>query len=362
MGKRKFSYTKRSYDNARKRAEQSAGSRDVYINEDIKLYKPSEGQNLLRILPPSWDDAEHYGHDLYVHYNIGPDNAAYTCLNKMKGEACPICEERMRAEHEGDKDYARKLKPTKRVLFYLIDRDREGEGVKAWAAPWTVDKEIMIQATDSRSREFFPVDDPEEGFDVKVTRTGSGERTEYSVSIARRPSELELDDDMVDLLEDLPLPEIVKYYEYDRIKQVFEGTAPATTTPDDDKDDKDDKDDDSRSSRRGSERAEKEDQPQFDMSYEEVQGLQGDDLDTVVEETGLDIDPSNYDSDGELADDICDALGLKPARSRRKLKEKEPEKEDDPEPKKEEDDDGGTSTRRSKVTDKLSGLRKRRGK
>jgi len=361
MGRRQFSYKKRSFDTARKRAEQSSGSRDVYVSEDIKLYKPAEGQNLLRILPPSWDDAEHYGFDLYVHYGIGPDNGSYACLNKMKGEACPICEERMRAEHEGDKDYAKKLKPTKRVLFYLIDRDKEGEGVKAWAAPWTVDKEIMIQATDQRSREFFPVDDPEDGFDVKITRTGSGERTEYSVSIARRPSTLELDDDMIDILEDHPLPEIIEYYDYDRIKQVFECTAPANTG-----DQEKEKEDEKPSRGRHSERDKPKDEPQIDYSYEEVQTMQGDDLDNVVEEAGLDIDPSNYDSDGELADDICDALGLKP--SRRKLNRKEREKEEDEnstedplEDEKEEDEDEETETssRRSNVRDRLSGMRNR---
>ena len=89
-GSRKFQYKKRGYTEARKRADQSASTRDSFIIEEISLYKPAEGDNTIRIIPPTWEDPENYGLDIYVHYNVGPDNAAYLCLDKMLGKPCPI--------------------------------------------------------------------------------------------------------------------------------------------------------------------------------------------------------------------------------------------------------------------------------
>jgi len=339
MARRKFQYQKRSFDAARKRTEQSAGTRDNYIKDEIALYKPSEGENLLRILPPTWEEPVHYGLDIYVHYNIGPDSAAYLCLDKMLAKPCPICEERNKAEHEGDKDYAKKLKPTKRVLFYLIDRDKEKEGLKAWASPWTVDKEIMIQATDSRTREFFPVDDPDEGFDVKITRTGIGEQTKYSVTIARRPSSIELDDATWDTLEEIPCPESLIYYEYDHISQIFEGTTTEAASSTESKE----------PSNKGFEKLE--------VTYEEVQATSGSDLDKLVDEAALSLDPGSFESDQELADAICDELGLKKpsttSTKRRTVTQEESKPEPTPEPEPEPD------PAPSSVRSRLAGLRKR---
>ena len=339
---RKFQYKKRSFDAAKKRAEQSAGTRDNYILEDIPLYKPTEGENLIRILPPTWEEPNHYGMDIYVHYNVGPDSAAYLCLNKMKGEDCPICEERINAEHEGDKDYAKKLKPTKRVLFYLIDRDKEKEGLKAWASPWTVDKEIMIQATDSRTREFFPVDDPDEGFDVKVTRTGAAEQTKYSITIGRRSTSIELDDAVWDILEEHPIPDILIYHPYEHIAKVFEGTAAAGS------DSNDASPKEQIANRRSKTQEKEKEEDEVDVTYNEVQDMRGAELDELVEKAGLDMDTSSFDTDQKLADAICDALGLQDT--------KETDPEPDPEPEKEPKKEEGTS----RISSRLAGLRKRK--
>ena len=361
MGRR-FTYKKRSYDDARKRAEQSSGARDSFIADDISLWKPSEGDNTIRILPPGWDDANHYGIDLYVHYGIGPDNAAYLCLDKMKGEPCPVCEERLVAENEGDKDYSRKLKPTKRVLFYLLDRDKQKDGVKAWAAPWTIDKEIMIQSTDSRTNEYFPVDDPEEGFDIRINRTGSTERTEYSVVPSRRASSVEITPEIEDYILDRPLPEILVYYAYDHIAKVFSGTASAgggqSSEPP------------SRSAETSHERqreVKKETKAREpELTYEEVMALKGDQLDELVDDLGLDLDPGNFDGDEDLAEAICDTLGLekpKPKKEeaapsrRRRIQRTEVEKEDDNEEGEKEEAETSSSGR---LQSKLAELRNRR--
>ena len=359
--KRTLKYKKRDYSAGRKRAEQSASTRDNYINDDIRLFKPAEGENLIRILPPTWDDAEHYGLDIFVHYNIGADNAAYLCPLKNNGEACPICEAREEAEAEGDTEYAKKLKPTKRVLFYLVDRDKEEEGVKAWASPWTIDKDIAIQATDSRNREYFPVDDPEEGYDVSITRDGQGTNTKYSVAIARRQTEIELTDEIMDILEDMPIPETLVFFDYEHIEKVFSGAVAAHDKIDEE--DEEDEEDETPSRSRTSSRKSKS--KAKTPTYEEVQELAGEELDDLIDKLGLDLDPNSFGSDEELVNAICEALGLEdepPFETDDEEKDSDPGEDDSASEKEEPDPDEEESDGKKKRRNRLAGLRNRKNR
>jgi len=73
------------------------------------------------------------------------------------------------------------------------------------------------------------VDDPDEGYDVTISREGQGERTRYSVKIARHPSAVELRDECIDLLEENPLPDTLIFFDYDYIAKVFSGKSAETT-------------------------------------------------------------------------------------------------------------------------------------
>ena len=132
---RSYSYEGRSGEQARKRSEQGGNDFDKILNDKIKMWKVGTN-NTIRFLPPTWKKPEHFGYDIYVHYQVGPDRGTYLCLHKMKGEPCPICEERVEAQRHGDEKYAKELEAKKRVLVYLVDRDHEKDGVQAWASPW----------------------------------------------------------------------------------------------------------------------------------------------------------------------------------------------------------------------------------
>src|SRR5487761_2598770 len=184
-----YRYQSRSPDAMKKRGDQGGTDFDTYIKDIVNMFKPNDGDNIIRALPPTWDNPEHYGLDIYVHYGVGPDNQAYLCLEKMLKKPCPVCEEMHRASKTGDEDYAKKLKPNKRVLFYLVDRNNEKDGVQAWASPWTIDRDICKISVDKRSGEVLELDNPEDGYDIEFERKGKGERTEYiGLAIARRSS------------------------------------------------------------------------------------------------------------------------------------------------------------------------------
>lgn len=323
-----YQYSARTREDVQKRAEQGGGDFDRYLKDAVKLFKPSDKENAIRFLPPTWDRATHYGHDIWVHFGVGPDRQTYLCLHKMKGEDCPICEERQQAVRDGDEKYAKELEPKRRVLVYLVDRNAEKEGVQAWAMPWTLDRDVCAVSTDRKSGEVLPIDHPDEGYDVLFDKRGAKDRTEYSgVSIDRRDSPLGKSE-WLDFAVDHPLPDQLIFYDYDHIRKAFGGSGGSgpRRDRDDDHDDRRgargnerrrDDDDDRRGSDRGRDRDDDKGRdrdagrgkaPAY--SWKEVHEMTGSELDSLVDELDLDLDPDDFDSDEELADEICKVAGI----------------------------------------------------
>lgn len=336
-----YEYKRRDPDETRKRAETGGGSIDTYITDGIRIFKSAEGPNEVRIMPPTWEGAKHYGIDVHLHYGIGADNAAYLCLDKMKGKACPICEERKRAADEDDQEYADELRPQHRVLMYVIDRDKEKEGVKVWSMSSRQDQDILRLCVDKKTGETLEIDHPEDGYDLSFDRQGQGKKTRYSAwSIARRSSPLDNDKAMQFAVEN-PLDEQLVFYSYDHIKGAFAGrSSGAGRGRDRDEDDKDkdrggrsrgrDDDDKDKDKGRDNERGgrdrddgkERTEQrrstrrPELDMTWDEVHELTFRKLVAIVEEQRLDIDPDSSRDDEELADQICEACDITKPKAR----------------------------------------------
>ena len=338
---------------------------DKFIDDSIKLFKVADGDNMIRILPPTWPKPKHYGLDIHVHYGVGPDRQTYLCLHKMKGEACPICEERSAALADGEEKYAKEIEPKRRVLVYLIDRNNEKEGLMAWAMPWTVDRDICTISRDKKTGEALPIDHPEEGFDVMFEKKGQKDRTEYiGMQIERRDSPLgKLS--WLEEAQDLPLTEALKFFSYDHIAKAFGGGgAHKEKARDDDEEDQprrrgrdsgdrerdgardddrgdrgasgsgdrtrgrsgaDDRDDDRGDRDRGGSRRRVVDEPTDDPAYtwEQIHEMTGDELDALVEGTAEleDINPKKFKSDEDLADAICEALDITKKAARRVVKD-----------------------------------------
>lgn len=314
--RRRFSYTQRNADDTRQRAESGGGDTfDKFVDERVKFFKPHDKANAIRILPPTWDGAKHYGLDVWVHYGVGPDRQTYLCPNKMKGERCPLCEEHAKAQRAGDEDYAKELRPTRRVLVYLIDRDNEKEGVMAWAMPQSLDTAILQISIDRRTGDVLSIDHPDEGYDITFSKEGSKDRTKYTgAAIDRRDSPLG-DDAWLDYAVDNPLPDMLRFFSYEHIQNVFGGGG---ELPDTTREARSDAGADAmREQGRGRERARvAEPEPASrgagsdGVTWQEVQELNGEELDSLVELQELDIDPQSFDSDDELRAAICQALDL----------------------------------------------------
>lgn len=354
---RRFEYRERPADDTKRRSTQGANDYDKILKGHIKMWKPNDGENRIRILPPTWEDAKHFGLDIFVHYGVGPDRGTYLCLSKMKGEDDPIEEERLAARKDGDEDYAKELEAKRRVLIYLIDRDHEKEGVQAWAMPWTLDRDIVKVSVDRSSGEVLPIDHPEDGYDVEFEKKGSKNRTEYlGVAIARRSSPLGRDE-WLEYAMDNPLPDQLQFYDYDHIAKAFGGGGAHKERSRDRGDDRDDdrrgsssRDRDERPSRESRDRGDDRDPPargrerdrdeprgreasksqDQELTWDAIHDMTASELEDLIDQEDLDINPAKADSDEDLANWICEELKIdkpKPSSSRRQVKDDDHEGE-----------------------------------
>lgn len=238
---RSFKYKPRDRETVRERANMRGGGYDGIFKQKYKKYKMRDGKNIIRVLPPTWDDANHYGYDIYVNYSIGADNASYLSLSKMKKEADPIAEARREADREGDEKYAKQLAPRQRVVMWIIDRQDEDEGPQLLDAPFTVDKALANLSLDEDTKEVTMIDDPENGCDFRFYKEGKGLNTDYEGTKMKllKPSPLHEDPavqkDWLKFVAANPIPECLEFHNYDYIAQVFKGAAPKDEDDDDEK-------------------------------------------------------------------------------------------------------------------------------
>jgi len=334
-----FRYQARDPSELRRRAERSGGDYDKMMKDHIKMWKPNDKTNRIRILPPTWQGATHFGFDVYVHYGIGPDRQSYLDLAKMKGAADPITEEyndlRRTASTEEEEKEAKDLSAKPRVVVYLIDRDNEKEGVQCWFMPAGLDKDIVMISEDKSTGEVLNIDDPEEGYDVIFEKNGKAMTTKYEgVTIARRSSPLGRDE-WLEFANDNPIPDQLLYYDYDHIATIFNGGGAV-------KNDRDvgsgrevrDEGPARRSSRadsrdsgrarperdeaerpgRGRDREEttsRRSRAPEEPTWDSIHSMTAPELDDLIDQEKLDINPREAKDDEDLADWICDELKLK---------------------------------------------------
>lgn len=241
MAKAKFEYRggERTSESIARKAKESGGAYDSYLPSEVPFFKAKEGENQVRIMPSTWDPKGKWGDGwdigIHVHYNVGPDNAAYLCLAKMKDEACPVCEARREA---ADKEESDKLRPSFRHLAWVIDRKNEKEGPLVWSLPVGVFKEINLRSVDRKSGAPVLIDHPDKGYDVIFDRQGVKLNTDYSgVEIDRDPSYLHDNEETqgrwLDYVQENSLPDILVFYDYEHIEKALNGGSSGGGSRDD---------------------------------------------------------------------------------------------------------------------------------
>jgi hypothetical protein len=188
-----------------------------------------DGRNVIRILPPG-EGKDMFAEEVWVHYGVGKTaenkNGTMVVCPRTKNEnaPCPVCElsaELKKLSKKKDDNYDKQAKSIyrkKRVYYNAIDREEDlssysyNEDEKKWykgndeEAPIKVlgtgigiYKDIMAFFVDP---EYGDVTDFEEGLDLIITKTGSGQyNTNYDVKTVRKESPAIPDDAPKELVE-----------------------------------------------------------------------------------------------------------------------------------------------------------------
>jgi hypothetical protein len=384
--KKGFVYQDRDPKEMKRRSEQTGNNFDSIFRQGIDTWRPGQGDNTVRILPPTWDDPKHYGYDIWVHGWVGADRSSYLCPKKMLGKRCPICEEAKASRDAGEDDEAKQLEPKQNLIVWILDRDGDTDTPMVWQQSWTIDRDITAQCVQKKSGKVLQIDHPDDGYDISFKRQGTGLKTKYfGFQVDRDPSPIadkEKDqDEILDYINDNPLPDVLKFYDEEYLEKMIAGTAEAKDEAEDDEKDDDrggrrgrgrDKDEDAdegRGSRRGRGRdAEDDDDKGKDDDRSSRRRGRGDDDDKGEEEDrpsrrrGRDaepdeeekprgrvrVQPQDDDDKGEEEKVEDDDKG-----SRRRSRDADDDKGDD--------DDRG-SRRRGRDDDDDKGSSRRRGR
>jgi hypothetical protein len=156
---------------------------EPYINPNIPMYVPRDGENCIRIVDPiELLQLKIYFMDVFFHRNVGFKKDYFLCRNRHNLGPCPICE--IPDEHMWDtnKDQAKTYLPDWRRLMWVLDlkNPQESGKLKLWSAPRTLSDEILAQSRSPENDTFIEVSDPFTGVPVYFTKTGKGLNTKYT--------------------------------------------------------------------------------------------------------------------------------------------------------------------------------------
>ncbi len=307
---RKFWYKKASKEEVNRWSKESGGMYDQLIGDDYSIFTPKEDDYTIRILPPSFGDRKRYGLETYIHYSVGADRQKYLCNKNMKQGECPICEERDKANADGESDYASKLTSRKRFACWIIDRDDEDAGPLVWLMPYTVDKELNKLRQDKRSKEVLDIVDPDEGYDFTFSKEGTALNTKYTgMRISHDDSPIFDDasatEEVLEFIENNPVNEALNFFEYEHIDNVFAGGAGMNT--DDNDDDEDDKKKKKKKKKSDNKKKKSRRKKEYDEDEndddEDDESSDDDDVDDEDDEDDEDDDEDDDDEDEDKEDD-----------------------------------------------------------
>ena len=198
----------------------SGGGGVGFLNDgvDIKMFRPHDGENIIRIVPPVVEDNENvdcFGLIVWRGWVGGRSIIDPRVFDKNARN--PLFEAMQMLNDRGIE--ADTLKSVPRVLVFIIDytKDDRGSDLMLWDAPQQVIKNIIdvsLIRTGKNKGEYIVIEDPDEGHIVFFDKTGKDVQTKYS-GFTIDENTIPLPDDIVvprfeDIINVLPEEELDK--------------------------------------------------------------------------------------------------------------------------------------------------------
>lgn len=207
------------------------------------FFKPVEGKNVVRVLPPYSNKSGKFFFEATLHYGFKKDGKSVGI--PYTGENSFIMKKLNELASEGEEGakLAGRFGPRKKYYVNIIDRSTGA--VKIWGFSRKILKDLLAVYLDKEDGGAF--DHPKDGRDLIIERTGKGMQTRYSVRVRPRSTPaIEPGEDIPDLF-DLE-KETVREYDAVELKAIWNETFAgelnrAKQESEDDDDDDEDGDD-----------------------------------------------------------------------------------------------------------------------
>jgi hypothetical protein len=149
------------------------------------FWSPKDGRNVIRILPAK--EGQEFYSEAKVRYNVGPNNKMVTVPLDSNKDNCPIhafVDALYKTKDADDEKLAKRMKASNRYYFNVIDRSieegKEGYGeVLVFGCGTTIFTDILGIIVDP---DYGDITDPEEGYDIIITKSGKKLDTEYKTN------------------------------------------------------------------------------------------------------------------------------------------------------------------------------------
>lgn len=150
------------------------------------FWKPVVGRNIIRILPAT-GQMQYFFKEVGTHYLA--NDKYFKCLSITTDgqQECPLCQVHQALQDGGDKKAAETFYPSRAFNMNIIDRNNPDAGVQVFSPGVKIFQDLAAFIQDP---EYGDITDVAQGFDVKIDRTGEGNKTQYQVTLARNPSVL----------------------------------------------------------------------------------------------------------------------------------------------------------------------------
>jgi hypothetical protein len=194
-----------------------------------------DGENLIRILPPSiqylGETVDYVSFEYLMHYNLGGEGEkkAEVCPKTFgKNQKCPICDavyKLYKLNTPEDKALASELRAKKRYLFNIIDLNELDKGIQILETGPKIYELLIVFLTNPKWGDLLDLDS---GRDVTITKTdakkSSSGYTEYSVTPDPTPTSIRerLPANFKEMIARLE-KSIPQAKTYDELKTILEG-------------------------------------------------------------------------------------------------------------------------------------------
>ena len=198
--------------------------KEATASKEIFMNKLTEGETDLRILPPPMALNQWFADqglkptpfvELWKHFFQTPSGEymSFPCPHKTAGLPCAACElsDRLRSSQNEEVSKAGwSMRSQRKILITVINRDRPEDGPRLWevSAPAgkalgkTMFEKIMGVMQGRRPKNI--VTPGEEGYDIAVTRTGTGRDTSYTVEAGEQRPLSDTPEEAVALINSQP--------------------------------------------------------------------------------------------------------------------------------------------------------------